>query len=304
MTRPHEVQEGLASLISRAFTQATFDLSARPGADEPGWAQLPECLFATALEGAGEPASFIRGALTLIAAMDRSRAAVNLWRCALTLHERDRWAFVPTEVAIHSLTALTDALRESGVSQRHLPDAAAWRRIAELLLEEPVSPVARVISEGIGDAVKLLDALGVTNPRGTARFPFLGGPKVGPMWIRIMVYPGGSRVTNMNIIPVAVDVQVRRVTEYLGVTDTLGLALEDARGQIQNAWIARVADEGAEGPGGLAGTCGALDPALWYFGRVGCSWCESRNRRVPIATVCTGCILPIKSVTAQNTASV
>ena len=162
MTRPHEVQAGLASLISRAFTQATFDLSARPGADEPGWAQLPECLFATALEGAGEPASFIRGALTLIAAMDRSRAAVNLWRCALTLHERDRWAFVPTEVAIHSLTALTDALRESGVSQRHLPDAAAWRRIAELLLEERVSPVARVISEGIGDAVKLLDALGGT----------------------------------------------------------------------------------------------------------------------------------------------
>ena len=124
------------------------------------------------------------------------------------------------------------------------------------------------------------------------------------MWIRIMVYPGGSRVTNMNIIPVAVDVQVRRVTEYLGVTDTLGLALEDARGQIQNAWIARVADEGAEGPGGLAGYVRSASIPALVLRRVGCSWCELRNRRVPIATVCTGCILPIKSVTAQNTASV
>jgi hypothetical protein len=112
------------------------------------------------------------------------------------------------------------------------------------------------------------------------------------MWVRMMVFPGGAHIIGLEVIPVAVDIQVRRVTENLGVADTTGVALEDARQTIQDAWGARVRAEGAEGPNSLAGTCAALDPALWYFGRVGCSYCEARGHRVPIAPVCSGCRLP------------
>ena len=34
------------------------------------------------------------------------------------------------------------------------------------------------------------------------------------------------------------------------------------------------------GPPGVAGTCAALDPALWFFGKYGCSHCEKMGRRV------------------------
>jgi hypothetical protein len=52
------------------------------------------------------------------------------------------------------------------------------------------------------------------------------------------------------------------VTENLGVPDTIGVALEDARAEIQDAWLIKVAAEGADGPDSLNGTCAALDPAL------------------------------------------
>ena len=50
-----------------------------------------------------------------------------------------------------------------------------------------------------------------------ATSPRLPGP---PMWVRMMAAPGRAVISHMETIPVAVDVQVRRVTENLGVTDT------------------------------------------------------------------------------------
>jgi hypothetical protein len=283
-------RDGLAAAISHEFTAGTFDLSRRPGAELPGWEHLPEAGFVALLQRNGEHGDVIRAALTLVAAMDRARDTISLWRAAAALYATSRWALVPAELVDRSFTDLTDALRASGVSQRHLPDAAAWRRIAESLVEEPESPVSQVITEGVGDAGELLAALGSSrSPAGSERFPYLEGPKVGPTWVRMMVFPGGAPVGGLSVLRVAVDVQARRATEHLGVTDTRGATLDDTRADIEEAWSAIVRAEGAEGPAVLAGTCAALDPALSYFGRVGCSRCESAGESMPIAAVCAFC---------------
>jgi hypothetical protein len=283
-------QGGLAADISRDFTAAAFDMSRREGAEPAGWDDLPESVFARSLAAAGERGPVIRSGLTLVAAMDRARDAIRLWDYAVALHAANRWALIPAEVVGHSFTELSDALRTSGVSQRHLPDAAAWRRIAEALVDEPEGPVARVIAEGVGDARDLLAVLSSARaPGGSERFPYLAGPKVGPMWVRMMVFPGGARVSGVEILPVAVDVQVRRTTENLGVTETTGMRLEDARSVIEEAWFTKVRTERTDGPEALAGTCAALDPALWYFGRVGCSQCEAAGERIRFGAACAEC---------------
>ena len=115
------------------------------------------------------------------------------------------------------------------------------------------------------------------------------GPKIGPLWVRMLAYPGGATLSSLATLPVAVDVQVRRVTESLGLTATAGMDLEQARPIIQQAWTKNVAQHGAAGPGLLAGTCAALDPALWFFGKYGCSYCESVAAKTPITTVCSHC---------------
>ena len=119
-------------------------------------------------------------------------------------------------------------------------------------------------------------------------------PKIGPMWVRMLAEPGEAKITGMDTVRVAVDVQVRRITENLGVASTRGLPLKDARPKIQAAWQRAVAATDICGPSRIAGTCAALDPALWSFGKYGCSHCETVGAPVPIGRTCDHCQLPTR----------
>ena len=145
------------------------------------------------------------------------------------------------------------------------------------------------IDDGHGVAHDLLDAVQETSPAGQAYYPLLRGPKVSPMWVRMLANPGGAVVEGIEAVPVAVDVQVRRITENLGVADTRDLDPETARPVIQAAWTAAVAEAGFGGPDRIAGTCAALDPALWFYAKWGCSHCEGLGRQVPIGRACEAC---------------
>jgi hypothetical protein len=281
---------GLASEITEVFMDGTLDLSKRPGAPLPDWEGMPELVAAARLGKAGASQTELRLVATFTAAMDRARDADRLWRSAALLFEKAPWTFDPSEVVTHSLTDLTDVLRGAGLTQRHGPDAAAWRTIAESLANPDASLAIRAaVLEGHGDARELLAALAATSAGGTPRFPMLRGPKIGPMWIRILAYPGGAEISSIEALPVAVDVQVRKVSEYLEMTATAGLDLERARPLIQAAWDADVEAHGAAGPEPLDGTAAALDPALWFYGKWGCTRCEQARERRPIAPPCTRC---------------
>lgn len=101
-----------------------------------------------------------------------------------------------------------------------------------------------------------------------------------------MANPGGAGIRRIERIPVAVDVHVRRVTRNLGVAAT---GETGGKRAIQAAWHAAVGAGDVPGPPGIAGTCAALDPALWFFGKHGCRHCEAASRRIPIGTACGRC---------------
>lgn len=140
-----------------------------------------------------------------------------------------------------------ELLSSTGVSRYHNSDSMAWKRIAVSLANEQ-GPTRQVIEEGKGDARELKTDLR-SKRAGKARFPQLRGPKIAPMWIRLMAAPGGAVISHMETIPMAVDVQVRRVTESLGVTDTRSLLptmfpVGDARSSEEDdeslLWLATV----------------------------------------------------------------
>jgi hypothetical protein len=287
---------GLAQRITAAFQAGALDLGQQRNAPTAGWAGMPEVQVAQRMRLRGASDEEIRGVLTFTAAMDRARDADALWFAAERLFEATPWTFDPAQVVARSMTELSDVLRGARVSQRHTADAAAWRLIAETLNDPTASPVVRrVVFEGHGDARELLEALQARSRGGTDRFPFLRGPKVGPMWVRMMAHPGAAQITTLDVLPVAVDVQVRKITEYLAVTDTGNLDLDSARPIIQAAWADDVAEHGAEGPGQLAGTAAALDPALWFWAKWGCTQCERNSRQIPVAPACEPCRFPLRA---------
>ncbi len=244
----------IAKLISDDFYGDGLDLASRGMASGQPWLNMPEVeavhrlrASGTELE-AGEDSTLLysvrsvkqvlslggtyraaRLFLTFIAAMDRARNATQLWNAGMRLYNDHPESFDPHHVAGLELDALSRVLKVARVSQRHGPDSTAWHQIARSLSSGLQSPVSRVIDAGSGEARELLRDLKSRDISGRDRFPMLRGQKVGPMWIRMMANPGRARIDRIEIIPVAVDVQVRRATENLGVTATRGLPLPEGQ---------------------------------------------------------------------------
>ena len=283
----------LAGQLANEFYDAGFDLSSRDMDQGGAWSRMPEVECAEQLRDSGALDRDIRMYLTFIAAMDRARDANRLWRDGLALFRAMPGLFEPAMASVVPIDSLRRTLRDARVSQRHGPDSEAWSRIASTLASGE-GPVRRVIEDGVGDAQVLLKDLR-SKRAGQSSYPMLRGPKVGPMWVRIIAAPGGAAIRNIDSIPVAVDVHVKRVTENLGVADTADLNVYEAKPIIHAAWHDAVAETSIGGPPGIAGTCAALDPALWLFGKYGCSFCEKKNKLTPISQACDGCRLHVPS---------
>jgi hypothetical protein len=251
---------------------------------------MPEVVFAERLHELGADDACIRTGLTLVMALDRARDADRLWSAAAVLYASRSDLFDPGAISRLPRGEAGDALRASGVSQRHGADTEAWLRVGLSLSDPVLAPaIHRAVHDGTGSVAALLDERHKTAPDGSPLFPMLRGPKIGPVWVRILAYPGGATLEGLEQLPVGVDVQVRKVTEYLGLTATQGLPLEEARPVIQAAWRQQVDEFGADAAGPMKDTCAALDPALWFFGKWGCTFCERAGRRLPIHTACADC---------------
>lgn len=283
----------VAEAIASDFYADRLDLSARDVMPGSTWSRMPEVECVTRLRALGASPRTVRLFLTFIAAMDRARDATRLWNNGMELFQSYPETFEPDDVLGIPLSALRSRLSQYGVNQRHRPDSSAWHTIARSLAVGG-NPISRVVDDGIGNARELLSYL-PTRCGGQPRFPMLKGPKIGPMWVRMLVAPGGAKIDDMHIIPVAVDVHIRRVTGNLGVLDTRHMLDGQAKQAIQDIWHAAVAKSRIGGPSGLTDRCAALDPALWFFGKHGCSHCEKVSQPEPIGRACNHCRLRISN---------
>ena len=278
----------LARIIAGDFYNDRFNWAERRHGPGRYWDRLPEVAAVRQLQDAGVADPAVRLFITFVAAMDRSRVAATLWQSGAKLWQAHPELFEPAAAAAMPWADLQNLLSSFKVSQRHGDDTDAWRNIGITLSTETDSAVRRAIDTGIGAAPELLADL-KRDSNGRKRFPMLRGPKIGPMWIRMMVAPGKARIDGIESIPVAVDTHIKRVTENLGITFTQDLSPDQARPFIQAAWQKAVADNPIDGPPGIANTCAALDPALWILGRDGCAHCERAGRRKPISSACDNC---------------
>ena len=211
-----EAAARLAGEVAGDFYEGRLDLATRGETATTGWSSMPEVEAAQELRRGGVSERSIRHFLTFVSAMDRARDAIRLWRAGSALFQRHPDVFDPAIVSSMTSADVAGFLSAAGVSQRHGPDSHAWWTISRSLTEG-TGAVCRLVTRGDGDAVELLADLRSVDSAGRPRFPMLKGPKVGPMWVRIMANPGAARIQRIAKIPVAVDTHVRRVTRNLGV---------------------------------------------------------------------------------------
>jgi hypothetical protein len=281
---------GLAKRITRTFLSGELDLSRRRSAPVPGWGGMPEVAAAARVTAAGADGPRLRSFLTLTMAMDRARESDRLWSAAAALFEREPWVFAPAEI-IEKSDRVPGLLSKFGVTQRHTQDSRAWLRIADTLVNAERAPaVVAAIDDGAAAAGDLLAEV-QSSHTGAPLFPLLRGPKIAPVWVRVLAYPGMAAISGIEGLPVAVDVQVVRISRLLGVADVSGCSDSEARRIVQARWAEDLEAGGADGPPGLENTAAALDPALWFYAKWGCSFCEAAGVRMPIGEPCGACRL-------------
>lgn len=287
---PAERVREIVQQLTEEFSNGALDLSSRTDAPICGWEGIPEIKMAEELRPQGITDIELRIILTLGVAMDRARDADRLWDAVMRMFRSNRWAFDPDILKSVDMNTLRKAMADSGVSQRHGKDSDAWQRIGAAMVSPKSPPAFReVIFQGRATYTDLQVALQAHRPDSKPWFPLLRGPKISLVWLRMLVTPGRAEIHGLNEMPVAVDVQVRKATEYLGVTQTYGLPLLKVKSAIQRTWQSGA--ERARGPGLLAGTASALDPAIWFFAKWGCTYCERIKRKAPISSLCNGCQL-------------
>ena len=174
----------VAEAISGDFYDDRLDLSARDVAPGAAWSRMPEVECVARLRVSGASHRTVRLFLTFIAAMDRARDTTRLWNNGVELFQSYPEVFEPAEALVLPISTLRERLSQYGVSQRHGPDSSAWNVIARSLAAGG-NPISRVVDFGFGNAEELLGYLH-TSSGGQFRFPLLRGPKIGPMWVRML----------------------------------------------------------------------------------------------------------------------
>ncbi len=278
----------LAGLIAKDFREGRLDHGSRDLPAVEPWLLIPEVGAAQRVRCAGASEQEVRRFLTFVCAMDYQCNSDRLWQAAVELYPAWPELFDPAAVAAMPPELLHRVLKDAGVAGRfHNKNAKFWQRIAQRLVSSEKSAVRHLIDEGVG----CVDAL----RKDLKHFPLLGREKIGPVWIRIMANPGGASIRPADAMSVGVDIHIRRLTRNLGLLDD-GKAVavtdtdDDSRdAEIRQVWRKAATRAAIQGPSGVGGGAGALDPALWFFGRYGCRHCQEMARQIRFGRACEAC---------------
>lgn len=247
-----------------------------------GIREMPEDLApAGVAPGSEEHLRFI----TLTVAIDYQRNADQLWDAARRTYTDPRTAYLfdPAQVARTGLNQLVDDMSRYRLAKKPTRDAQTWQTICSTLARHFDGQVRVLLEWARWDALRLLQLVrrGGYQPG----FPYLKGPKISVLWIRMLHDNCGVELKNLDRVPIPVDIHTAHATLQTGC-----LEWEPGRGEmvplreaVQAVWR-----EALQGTGYYPLQ---LDEPLWLLSRNGCRrtegwWCDFAGR-CPVAQWCT-----------------
>lgn len=214
--------------------------------------------------------------LMLIVSVDYMRDASDLWRAS-----REAWAdpalrylFEPNSVLAAGKERVGADLKNSGVSRKVTRDALAWFTISKTLAEKWDGDPCCFLDGCKRHAPTVLERLKsdkhLDGDRWRADFPSIRGPKIGPLWIRMLRDNASITLSGLDEVPIPVDVHVLRATLCSGVLwGNFTGPLPEIFPDVREIW--RLATRGLTLPDGKAMVALDVDESLWTLSRLGCS---------------------------------
>jgi hypothetical protein len=248
-----------------------------------GTKEMPEDMLPEGVEaGSEEHLRFI----TLTVAIDYQRNADDLWAAARATYAdpATRYLFDPPAVAHTGPMTVVEDMHRRRLSKKAEQDARIWQTVCTTLTRHFGGTVHGLLESADYSAPAVLRT--VQTPPYANGFPFLKGPKIGPLWERMLHDNCGVRLRRLAEVPLPVDVHTAQASLQTGVVRTEGYRgpMGPLREAVQQAWLEALQDPGA----GLYPL--RMDEPLWLLSRQGCrrtgQWpCEFLGR-CPVAEHC------------------
>jgi hypothetical protein len=223
-----------------------------------GHTTMPEDILPLDVErGSLEHRMFI----TLTVSIDYMRDAEVLWAASRRAFEdKDtRYLFYPQEVALVDPARVARDLQRSGVALRPNQDGHIWRTVALTLLEKWQGDPLNLVKAAAHDARGVLRMV-----RSELGFPFLRGPKISSLWVRMLRDNVGLQLSRMDQVPIPMDIHIGRATLSTGVLrGRFRGTLDQIRPYVEEVWA-----KGLEGSRFIPLD---IDEPLWHLSRYGCS---------------------------------
>lgn len=229
--------------------------------------------------------------LTLTVAIDYQRDAHALWDAARSTWEDPdtRFLFDPVAVSEAPVEKVLQAMRKHRLSKKHTNDANIWRTVAGSFAQKWKGDPRNFLSDCGWDAPTVLRRLKEDWHRSDIRpkkdFPFLGGKKIGPLWLRMLRDNAGvTMLKNLDLVPIPVDVHIARASLCLGIVNgTYSGQMEPLFRQIRTAWAESVKGLEVEGRPMIALD---VDEPLWHLSKFGCASRDPETGECPLKNTC------------------
>lgn len=222
--------------------------------------------------------------ITLTVAIDYMRDADALWRSGRQsfADARTAWLYEPPAVAAAGLGAVLDAMQVHGLAKKPARDAQTWQAVCTTLARHFGGEVGELLRAARLSAPGVLEL--IRDRRWQPGFPFLRGPKIGPLWVRMLHDNCGVALERLDRIPLPVDVHTATAT-----LQTACVRAVEYRGDFapvrEAVW--RVWRQALEGTGAYPLQ---LDEPLWHLSRAGCrvtrTWPCEFQAQCPVGALC------------------
>lgn len=229
--------------------------------------------------------------LTLTVSIDYQRDAHVLWDSARRTYEdpETRYLFDPAALQNIPFSKMIRDMQRHGLSKKIQNDTFIWRTVALTFLKKWDGNPRNFLAACDWDAVTILRRLRedqhFDGKRMTWDFPFLRGPKIGPLWVRMLRDNGKvEEITNLENVPIPVDVHVAKATLALGIVKgSYQGSLEGMYAFIRDAW-----KQGVRGASTGERPMIALDidESLWHLSKFGCTKRDAVTGECPVKNQC------------------
>ena len=227
------------------------------------------------------PAGVVRGSLehilflTLTVSIDYQRDANALWSNARRSFEDagTRYLFDPHRLSDAPWRQVGADLQKYGLSKKAAKDCTIWRTGGITFHKKLNGDPRQFLADCGWDAPTVLGRLRsdthLNFEKDAPDYPYLRGPKIGPLWLRMLRDNAGLKIECLDAVPIPVDVHVARATLAVGVVcGQYDGPMDEIYAEIRKAWHGSVAGLQTDGREMIALD---LDEALWHLSKYGCT---------------------------------